>query len=148
MLRKRRRKTQQFNPFRSELPSCAVKIAAKSYLLEYVTPQFRKCGRRRENTWEHVVPFFDSMGAQPNDADIGLRKYSKSLTIRAYTWYVNMKPRSVHYWEYLLSLFNMKVFFVKANFYWQNQARCANIQFGCLCEEVLKGSSGLLLSSC
>lgn len=35
--------------------------------------------------------FASSIGAQANNADLCMREFLKSLTERAYTWYVNLK---------------------------------------------------------
>lgn len=39
------------------------------------------------------------MGPFTHDTELCLREFSKSLTNRAYTWYVNWKPISVHDWS-------------------------------------------------
>lgn len=45
------------------------------------------------------------MGAFSIYTTLYLRKFSKSLTDRAYTWYDNLKPGSVRDCEHLVSLF-------------------------------------------
>lgn len=61
-----------------------------------------------------VVSFFYSMGAHANEADLCVREFSKSLKIRAYTWFVSLKPGSVHDDEHIFSLFKSKFFCVEA----------------------------------
>lgn len=53
-----------------------------------------------------MLPSF--MGAFAYDIDLCMRQLSKSLIDRVYTWYVNLKPGSVHLWEHLVLLFNTK----------------------------------------
>lgn len=60
--------------------------------------------------------FLDLMGLFSHDVNLCLREFSKSLTDRAYTWYVNLKPGSVRNWEHLMSMFNAKSFYAKARF--------------------------------
>lgn len=49
-------------------------------------------------------------------SELYMREFSKSLTDRAYTWYVNLRASSVHDWEHLVSLYNVKFFYVEAKF--------------------------------
>lgn len=57
---------------------------------------------------EHIVCFLDIIGAYANGADLYMREFSKSLTDRAYTWYVNLK--------HLVSFFNTKFFCADGRF--------------------------------
>lgn len=43
-------------------------------------------------------------------------EFSKSLKDQGYTWDDNLKPGSVHDGEHLVSLFNIKFFFVEEKF--------------------------------
>lgn len=66
---------------------------------------------------------------------------------RAYTWYVNLKPRSVHELEHLVSLFNTKLFFCFS--FWLNSK---NVQISKewprrVYKEILWEGLGLLWSS-
>ncbi|OVA08654.1 hypothetical protein BVC80_1613g33 [Macleaya cordata] len=45
---------------------------------------------------EHVSRFLETLGEHEGDFDLRLREFSKSLTGRAYTWYNNLKPNSIH----------------------------------------------------
>lgn len=85
------------------------RLRPKSYPVRYVTPQFQKFAVRRGNTQEYAVRFLDSMEAHPNNADLCVSELFKLLKDRAYTWYVNLKPKSMHDWENPFSLFN-KIF--------------------------------------
>lgn len=99
-------------------------ILPKLQVVGYVTPQFQIFDGRRGNTPEHIIRFFDSTGAHTKDQNLCLRKFSKSLTDHTYTWYVNLKPGSVHEWEHLVSLFITKLLcftFLKI-FYEKNKA--------------------------
>lgn len=65
---------------------------------------------------EHVWRFLNLMGPFSHDATLCLRELSKSLTDRAYTWYVNQKLGLLRDSEYLVSLFNFKFFSNEAKF--------------------------------
>lgn len=71
----------------------STKVAAKPYPANYIVPEFHKSDDRKGNTLEHVVSFLESICAHAHDAVLCLRKFSKSLIDRAYTWYVNLKAR-------------------------------------------------------
>lgn len=77
---------------------------------------FQKFVGQRGNIKEHVVRFLDCMDAFPHDDDLSMREFFKFLTNRAYTWYVNLKPGSLHHWEHLVSLFNTKFLYAEAKF--------------------------------
>lgn len=51
-----------------------------------------------------------------NYPDLCLREFSKSLTKRGYTWYVNLKAGSVYDSAHLVSLFSTKSFCAEAKF--------------------------------
>lgn len=51
--------------------------------------------RETPNTKKHVVRFIDSMGPYAHNTDLFLREFSKFLTDRVYTWYINLKPGAV-----------------------------------------------------
>lgn len=64
----------------------------------------------------HVVRFLDLMVAHSHDAHLCMRNFFKSLTDRAYNWYVNLKIGSTHDQEHLFSLFNTKVLYTIVKF--------------------------------
>lgn len=45
-----------------------------------------------------------------------MSKFSKSLTDRGYSRYLNLKPGLVHDWDHFISLFDTKFFSAKAKF--------------------------------
>lgn len=45
-----------------------------------------------------------------------MRKFFKSITNRAYTWYFTLKLGSVHDWEQLMPTFKTKFFYAEAKF--------------------------------
>lgn len=62
---------------------------------------------------EHVVRFIESLGAHAADNNLRLREFSKSLTSRVYTWYVNLEPYSIATWEEMVNKFYAKFFEVR-----------------------------------
>lgn len=65
---------------------------------------------------EHVSYFIDLMGPFSYYAEFYFREFSKSLTDRAYTWYLNLKPRSIQDWELLGDSIDAKSFCEEAKF--------------------------------
>lgn len=72
-------------------PPRPVKVTTNPYLIRYVAQRFLKFEVKRGNTQEHVVHLFDSIGAHFCTRNLCLREFSKSITERAYTWYMNLK---------------------------------------------------------
>lgn len=66
---------------------------------------------RPGNICENVVYF------HCHNPDLFLKEFSKSLTDHAYTWYMNLKPGTVHDWEDLVSFFNTKFCCAKSQVY-------------------------------
>lgn len=89
-------------------PPCPTELAVKPYPMGYIVSKLQLFDGRRGNTWDHIVRFLDLMDPFAHDIELCLREFSKSLTDRAYTMYVNLKPGSVHYWEQLLSISSTK----------------------------------------
>lgn len=50
------------------------------------------------------------MGPFAYDTTLCLREFSKSSTNRAYSWYPNLKPSSVHDFEHHVSMFIAQIF--------------------------------------
>ena len=53
------------------------------------------------------------MGIYFDDLDLRLREFSKSLTGKAYSWFVNLPANSIKTWEELVSEFCTKFFIVE-----------------------------------
>lgn len=79
----------------SQRPPYPTSIATKPYPVGYMVSNFQKFNGRRGNTIEHVSRFIDAMGPFAHNPELRLREFSKSLTDRAYTWYLNLKPGSI-----------------------------------------------------
>lgn len=91
------------------MPLYPNEVIKKPYPCRYKVLKFQKFDRRKEIK-EHVLRILYSMGPFSHDATVCLKEFSKSLTDRAYTWYVNLKLGSVRDFEHLVSLFNSKFF--------------------------------------
>lgn len=97
-------------------PPYLTSIAMKPYLVGYTVPNFQRFDSRKGNTIEHVSRFSAAMGPLAHNPEQCLREFSKSLTNRAYVWFLNLKPGSNHDWDYLVTLFNAKFFCGEAKF--------------------------------
>uniref|UniRef100_A0A2N9JAT3 Retrotransposon gag domain-containing protein n=1 Tax=Fagus sylvatica TaxID=28930 RepID=A0A2N9JAT3_FAGSY len=62
---------------------------------------------------EHVSKFLDAMGPHVGDSNLCLREFSKSLTDRAYTWYMTLQPTSMKTWDDMVKIFCGKFFRVE-----------------------------------
>lgn len=85
-------------------------IMAMPYPEGYVPPKFVKFDGKEGSAQEHVHRFIETLGVHSQDPNLRLREFSKSLTARAYTWYVNLEPHSVNTWEEMVNLFYTKFF--------------------------------------
>lgn len=65
-------------------PPYVAKVATKSYLVGYITPQSQTSDEKRGNTKEHVVCFLDCIRSPTKDADPYMRESSKYLADQAY----------------------------------------------------------------
>lgn len=54
------------------------------------------------------------MGPDAHNTELYLKEFSKSLTDRTYTWYINLKLGAVQDWGHLMSYFNSKFFYAEA----------------------------------
>lgn len=95
-------------------PTYCANIATKPYPSEYKVPNLRSLTTGRATPGSTCS--LDSMGPHAHFANLYLKEFSKSLTDRTYTWYVNLKPGTVHDGEHLISLFNTNFFFAEAKF--------------------------------
>ncbi|XP_028104160.1 uncharacterized protein LOC114303224 [Camellia sinensis] len=83
------------------------------YPTGYVVPKFIKFDGKQGNAREHVVRFIETLGVHGSDHSLRLREFSKSLTERAYSWYVNLAPNSIKSWEEMVNKFHTKFFQVQ-----------------------------------
>jgi hypothetical protein len=91
-------------------PPYPMAILRMPYPDGYTPPKFTKFDGKEGNAQEHVVRFIETLGAFSGDTNLRLREFSKSLTNRAYTWYVNLTPYSVLSWEDMVNRFYAKFF--------------------------------------
>ncbi|KAH7841340.1 hypothetical protein Vadar_028577 [Vaccinium darrowii] len=91
-------------------PPYPMAILQMPYPEGYTPPKFTKFDGKEGNAQEHVVRFIETLGAFSGDTNLRLREFSKSLTNRAYTWYVNLTPYFVTSWEDMVSHFYAKFF--------------------------------------
>ena len=52
--------------------------------------------------------FIDTLGPYVADEDLCLQEFSKSLCDRAYTWYIDLKSRSIPTWDDMVDVFCTK----------------------------------------
>lgn len=97
-------------------PPYPEKVAEKDFPTEYKVPKFQKFDGRKVNMKEHVSRFLDSLGKYEKYPELWLREFSKSLTYRAYTWYLSLKPGTIQDWEDMVGAFNTKFFFAEAKY--------------------------------
>ncbi|OVA02093.1 hypothetical protein BVC80_1261g7 [Macleaya cordata] len=90
-------------------PPYPVELLQHPWPRNYIPPTFALFSGDG-STQEHVYRFQESMGVYQNDGDLCLRKFSRSLTGRAFTWYANLQPNSVKAWEDLVELFFQKFY--------------------------------------
>ncbi|XP_028112587.1 uncharacterized protein LOC114310695 [Camellia sinensis] len=68
---------------------------------------------KQGNAREQVVRFIKTLGVHGSDHSLSLREFSKSLTERAYSWYVNLAPNSIKSGEEMVNKFHTKFFQVQ-----------------------------------
>ncbi|XP_058180082.1 uncharacterized protein LOC131298621 [Rhododendron vialii] len=91
-------------------PPYPVTILLLPYPEGYTPPKFVKFDGKEGSAQEHVVRFIESLRAHALDTNLRLREFSKSLTSRAYMWYVNLEPYSIATWEEMVNNFYAKFF--------------------------------------
>ncbi|OMO98613.1 reverse transcriptase [Corchorus capsularis] len=84
------------------------RVAMKPYPKDYVSPKFKQFDGKSGDAKEHVMKFVETLGVAGLDDDLKLKEFSKSLTGKAYTWYVNLTPGSVESWSHMCTLFGEK----------------------------------------
>ncbi|KAJ1431731.1 Retrotransposon, unclassified-like protein [Sesbania bispinosa] len=57
------------------------------------------------STREHLMCFLDDLGVHRNNKELRLKEFSKSLSGKAFTWYVKLRLHSIKTWEELASKF-------------------------------------------
>lgn len=92
------------------------KVPAKKYPPKYKVPKFQKFNGFKGNTNEYVARFLDSIAPFSKDTELYLREFSKSLTDRAYTWYLSLKVGSIQHWDHMVSIFNTKFFYLERKY--------------------------------
>ena len=86
------------------------RIAAKPYPKDYVSPKFMLFNGKKGSAKEHLLKFIETLEVYGLDDDLKLKEFSKSLTEKAYTWYVNLPPGSVDSWGSMCKMFLEKFF--------------------------------------
>ena len=86
------------------------RIADKPYPKDYVSPKFMLFNGKRGSAKEHLLKFIETLEVYGFDDDLKLKEFSKSLTEKAYTWYVNLPPGSVDSWGTMCKMFLEKFF--------------------------------------
>ena len=90
-------------------------VLSKPYPRYYVKPKLRKFDRRKGNPREHIVSYIDDLGKYADDENLRLREFSKSLTDKAYSWFVNLPANSIKNWDELVNAFCTKIFISAPN---------------------------------
>lgn len=91
-------------------PPDLITILSLPYPEGYSPPKFVKFDSKECSALELVVRFIESLGAHRPNSNFHLREFSKFLTSRAYTWYVNLRPNSIATWEEMVNSFYAKFF--------------------------------------
>ena len=65
-------------------------IAIKPYPQDYVSLKFMLFNGKNGSAKEHLLKFIETLGVYGLDEDLKLKEFSKSLTEKAYTLYVNL----------------------------------------------------------
>ena len=96
--------------FYARRPPYPLKVLSKPYPKRYEPRAFAQYDGRKESTVEHVSKFIDTLSPYAVDEDLCLRKFSKSLCDRAYTWYIGLKPGSIPTWDDMVDYFALNTF--------------------------------------
>ena len=70
-------------------------VIAKPYPKDYVKLKLKNFDGRKENLKEHIVSYIDDLGKYADDENLRLREFSKSLTDKAYSSFVNLLVNSI-----------------------------------------------------
>ena len=85
-------------------------VLSKPYPKDCIKPKLRKFDGRKGNPREHIVSYIDDLGKYVDDENLRLREFSKSLTDKAYSWFVNLLANSIKDWDELVNAFCTKFF--------------------------------------
>ncbi|XP_028106172.1 uncharacterized protein LOC114305297 [Camellia sinensis] len=94
-------------------PPYSQEILTMPYPTGYTVPKFIKFDGKQGNTREHVVRFIETLGAHGSDHSLRLQEFFKSLTEKAYIWYVNLAPNSIKSWKEMVNKLHTKFFQVQ-----------------------------------
>ena len=86
------------------------RIAAKPYPKEYVSPKFMLFNGKKGSAKEHLLKFIETLEVYGFNDDLKLKEFSKSLSEKANTWYVNLPLGSVDSWDTMCKMFLEKFF--------------------------------------
>lgn len=113
MLKREKKKASTTSTWDLNPPSSGV-VAPKPYLPNTRCQSFRSLeGTKHQWACSSLPRFHKPLSPR---MELCFSKFSKSLTDRAYTWYINLKPRTIHDWEHMVSTFNTKFFYAEAKF--------------------------------
>ncbi|KAJ1406985.1 Retrotransposon gag domain [Sesbania bispinosa] len=90
-------------------PPLAEEVLNTPHPAGYQPPSFRRFDGT-SSAREHLMSFLDDLGLHRNNKELRLKEFSKSLSGRAFTWYVKLRPRSIKTWEELAAGFCGKFF--------------------------------------
>ncbi|GMP49503.1 hypothetical protein CsSME_00016453 [Camellia sinensis var. sinensis] len=94
-------------------PPYSQEILTMPHPTAYTVPKFIKFDGKQGNAREQVVRFIETLGVHGSDHSLCLWEFFKSLTERAYSWYVNLAPNSIKSWEEMVNKFHTKFFQVQ-----------------------------------
>ncbi|EOY14143.1 H0502G05.11 protein [Theobroma cacao] len=75
------------------------KVTAKSHLKDYTSPKFKQFNGKAGDAREHYMKFVETFGVACLDDDLKLKEFLEFLIEKAYTWYVNLTPDLVDFWN-------------------------------------------------
>ena len=70
-------------------------VATKPYPKDYASLKFMLFNGKKGSTKEQLLKFIETLEVYELDDDLKLKECSKPLTEKAYTWYINLPPRSM-----------------------------------------------------
>ena len=91
-------------------PPYPMELLNKSYSERYELSTFAQYNGRKGSAIEHMSKFMDIMGLYAGDEDLCLCKFSKSLSDRAYTWYIGLRSGSIPTWDDMVDVLCSKYF--------------------------------------
>ena len=100
------------------------RIATKPYPKDYVSPKFMLFNGKKGSAKKDLLKFIEKLEVCRFDNDLKLKEFSKSLTKKAYPWYINLPLWSVDLWETMCKMF-LEIFF-------STQERVTLTYMGCI----------------